>query len=160
MRGKKDSCYRYTTARWSRVYLARETFQVCLQYKSILYSCCHIAPVAQWTEQLRSKEKVPGSNPGGGAKQDLSNFWRWTERFARRARRRGEQTITLASKKSGSLIWWNYTTLLERILNGIDRLRFAPAERSGAAEFPPHPPSAAPSREARIFLPPIINQGF
>ncbi len=40
---------------------------------------------------------------------------------------------------------WNYTTLLERILNGTDRLRFAPAERSGAAEFPPHPPSAAPS---------------
>jgi len=40
-------------------------------------------------------------------------------------------------------------------LNGTDRLRFAPAERSGAAEFPPHPPSAAPSREARIFSPPI-----
>ncbi|OGD35119.1 hypothetical protein A2W39_02160 [Candidatus Azambacteria bacterium RIFCSPHIGHO2_01_46_10] len=41
-------------------------------------------------------------------------------------------------------------------MNGTDRLRFAPAERSGAAEFPPHlfepeglseperPPSAAP----------------
>jgi len=41
--------------------------------------------------------------------------------------------------------WWNYTTLLEHFLNGTDRLRFAPAERSGAAEFPPHPPSAAPS---------------
>src|SRR3990167_11111651 len=49
---------------------------------------------------------------------------------------------------------WNYTTLLEHFLNGTDRLRFAPAERSGAAEFPPHPPSAAPSREARIFSPP------
>lgn len=29
---------------------------------------------------------------------------------------------------------WNYTTLLEHISNGTDRLRFAPAERSGAAE--------------------------
>jgi hypothetical protein len=28
-------------------------------------------------------------------------------------------------------------TLLEHILNGTDRLRFAPAERSGATEFPP-----------------------
>ena len=58
-------------------------------------------------------------------------------------------------------------TKSEPILSGTDRLRFAPAERSGAAEFPPHlfesedsseserPPSAAPSREARIFLPPI-----
>jgi len=50
--------------------------------------------------------------------------------------------------------WWNYTTLLEHFLNGTDRLRFAPAERSDAAEFPPHPPSAAPSREAKIFSPP------
>jgi len=33
--------------------------------------------------------------------------------------------------------WWNYTTLLEHFLNGTDRLRFAPAGRSGAAEFPP-----------------------
>src|SRR3989344_5617853 len=33
--------------------------------------------------------------------------------------------------------------ILRRTL--IDRLRFAPAERSGAAEFPPYPPSAAPS---------------
>jgi len=71
--------------------------------------------------------------------------------LARRARRRGEQTIALASKKSGSLIWWNYTTPLEHFLNGTDRLRFAPAERSGAAEFPPHPPSVAPSREAKLF---------
>jgi len=34
----------------------------------------------------------------------------------------------------------------------IDRLRFAPAERSGAAEFPPHPPSAAPSLGLSNFL--------
>jgi len=38
------------------------------------------------------------------------------------------------------VFWWNYITLLEHFLNGTDRLRFAPAERSGAAEFPPHPP--------------------
>ena len=30
--------------------------------------------------------------------------------------------------------WWNYITLLEHFLNGTDRLRFAPAERWGAAE--------------------------
>ena len=55
------------------------------------------------------------------------------------------------------IFWWNYTTLLEHFLNGTDRLRFAPAERSGAAEFPPHPPSAAPSREAKIFSPSILK---
>jgi len=37
-------------------------------------------------------------------------------------------------------VMWNYITLLEHFLNGTDRLRFAPAERSGAAEFPPTPP--------------------
>src|SRR3989338_11163149 len=46
-------------------------------------------------------------------------------------------------------------TLRELFLKGTDRLRFAPAGRSGEAEFPPHPPSAAPSREAKIFSPPI-----
>ena len=56
--------------------------------------------------------------------------------------------------------WWNYTTLLEHFLNGTDRLRFAPAERSGAAEFPPHPPSASPSREAKTFSPPITSLRF
>jgi len=30
------------------------------------------------------------------------------------------------------------------------------AERSGAAEFPPHPPSAVPSQEAKIFSPPVL----
>ncbi len=65
--------------------------------------------------------------------------------------------------------------ILRRIL--IDRLRFAPAERSGAAEFPPHPPSAAPSLLAfrrkkmatnefynkngamRMFSPPRVTSG-
>jgi len=34
----------------------------------------------------------------------------------------------------------------------IGRLRFAPAERSDAAEFPPHPTSAAPSLGVSNFL--------
>ncbi len=34
----------------------------------------------------------------------------------------------------------------------VDRLRFALAERSGAAEFPPHPPSAALSLGLSNFL--------
>ena len=33
--------------------------------------------------------------------------------------------------------WCVYSTKSEPFLNGTDRLRFAPAERSGAAEFPP-----------------------
>ena len=43
-------------------------------------------------------------------------------------------------------------TKSEPFLNGTDRLRFAPAEHSGAAEFPPHPPSAAPSLLAPNFF--------
>jgi len=35
------------------------------------------------------------------------------------------------------LYWCVCLTKSEPILNGTDRLRFAPAERSGAAEFPP-----------------------
>lgn len=44
-------------------------------------------------------------------------------------------------------MWWCIYKKLELILNRTltDCLRFALAERSGAAEFPPHPPSAAPS---------------
>ncbi len=53
---------------------------------------------------------------------------------------------------------WNYTTLLEHFLKGTDRLRFAPAERSDAAEFSLLPfrlfrlvrPILAAQREARI----------
>jgi len=46
-------------------------------------------------------------------------------------------------ESSGGVCLKKSEPILRRIPN--DRLRFAPAGRSGAAEFPPHPPSAAPS---------------
>ena len=55
---------------------------------------------------------------------------------AKKSRLEGYE-ILIGASDYGKNSWWNYITLLEYFLNGIDRLRFAPAERSGAAEFPP-----------------------
>jgi len=51
--------------------------------------------------------------------------------------------ITFVVKVRGGVCWKKSELILNKIPN--DRLRFAPAERSGVAEFPPHPPSATPS---------------
>ena len=58
------------------------------------------------------------------------------------------------------ILQWNYITLLEHFLNGTDRLRFAPAGRSGAAEFPPHPPSVMPSLGRTEMLKNLTDRGL
>src|SRR3989344_6578699 len=66
--------------------------------------------------------------------------------LASRAVRRGEHSDLSPAKKLKSFEVWDILKIARTNFEGnSDRLRFAPAERSGMAEFPPHPPSAAPS---------------
>ncbi|MDP3947435.1 MAG: hypothetical protein Q8Q41_01940 [bacterium] len=57
---------------------------------------------------------------------------------------RGHQNLTFGNLPDES---GRATIPLEHFLKGTDRLRFAPVERSGAAELSPHPP--LPPRPSR-----------
>ena len=61
-----------------------------------------------------------------GTKLDFLIFCWGKQRVARRAERRGEQTIALASKKSGSPIWCCNHTLCSNLFRTADGLICAP----------------------------------